>query len=66
MVKYPAGSARHRAINKPAGPSIEPPKAGTMQNLKASKKLPSMVAEVCPWKIALINPTNTTSVTIWR
>ena len=38
MVKYPAGSARHRAINKPAGPSIEPPKAGTMQNLKASKK----------------------------
>ena len=38
MVKYPAGSARHRAINKPAGQSIEPPKAGTMQNLKASKK----------------------------
>ena len=38
MVKYPAGSARHRAINKPAGPSIEPPKAGTMQNLKGSKK----------------------------
>ena len=38
MVKYPAGSARHRAMNKPAGPSIEPAQAGARQDLKASKK----------------------------
>ena len=38
MVKYPAGSARQRAINKPAGPSTGRPKAGTKQDLKTAKK----------------------------
>lgn len=38
MVKYPAGSARPSAINKPVGPSSGRPKTGTKRDLKTAKK----------------------------